>query len=71
MENKFFKHVETGEVTSALEEGLASYKRMYEEQARDGHISKEDPFVAPSEVDLIEQGTILLEEDEDYEEVKK
>lgn len=71
MENKFYRHIETGEVTSALEEGLASYKRIYEEQVREGHISKDEPFIAPPEMDMIEQGIILLEENEDYEEVEQ
>jgi hypothetical protein len=71
MNDRFFKHIENEEIVSAYNEGVNSYKRLYEEQIKDGYIDKKTPFIKPSKKESIEQGLAILEENEDYIEVRK
>lgn len=71
MKERYFKHVETDEVTCASKEGYDSYKRLFDEEKREGYIDTSVSFKKPPKKDLIEQGLLILENDDDYIEISK
>lgn len=64
-----FKHVESGEIFSAYEEGVKAYYQFYKEQVERGDLSSDTPFDKPPKGEAIEQGLTYFEDNEEYIEI--